>query len=101
MTDLGAKQPFSIGKAAARLLWRGEHVCRWEDTQVAPEDAEVIGELLVRGGMLLEDRSPEFISRLPPDERAVAARIELLRKTGAELLALAAAAACILDRPAE
>jgi hypothetical protein len=51
--------------------------------------------------MLLEDRSPEFISRLPPDKPAVASRIELLRKTGAELIALAAAADGILNYPVE
>ena len=73
----------------------------WEDTQVAPEDVELIGQLLLRGGMILEDNSPEFISRLPADERIVAARIELLRKTGGQLVALAAAAGTILSDPVE
>ena len=68
---------------------------------MAPEDVELIGRLLLHGGIILEDRSPQFISRLPRDELIVAARIELLRKTGGQLVALAAAAATILNDPVE
>ena len=64
---------------------------------MAPEDVELIGRLLLRGGMIVEDHSPEFISLLPADERIVAARIESLRKTGGQLVVLAAAAAAILN----
>ena len=76
-------------------------MCGWEDTQVAPEDNELVGQLIVRAGMIMEDRSEEFISRLPAEERVVAARIELLRKTGEQLVALATAAATILEDPVE
>ena len=76
-------------------------MCGWGDTQVTPEDIELIGELLVRAGMIMEDRTGEFISRLPADEPLVAVRIESLRKTGGQLVALAAAAATILEDPFE
>ena len=76
-------------------------MCGWEDTQVAPEDVEQIGQLLVRAGMIMEDRTGEFISRWPTDKRVVAAHIELLRKTGEQLVALATAAATILEDPVE
>ena len=54
---------------------------------MAPEDIELIGELLVRAGMIMEDRNEEFISRLPADKPVIAARIGLLRKTGEQLVA--------------
>lgn len=63
---------------------------------MAPEDVELIGQLLVRAGMIMEDRTGEFVSHLPDDQEIVANRIELLRKTGDQLVALAAAAATIL-----
>lgn len=66
---------------------------------MAPENIELIGQLLVRAGMIMEDRTGEFISRLPADKPVVAGRIELLRKTGEQLVALAAAAATILEHP--
>ena len=72
-----------------------------EDAQVAPHDVELIGQLLVRAGMVMEDRTGEFISRLPADKPVVGARIELLMKTGEQLVALATAAATILEDPVE
>lgn len=68
---------------------------------MAPEDLELIGLLLVRAGMIMEDRTGEFISRLPADKPVIATRIELLRKTGEQLVALATAAATILEDPVE
>ena len=68
---------------------------------MAPEDIELIGLLLVRAGMIIEDRTGEFISRLPADKPVIAARIELLRKTGQQLVALATAAATVLEDPVE
>lgn len=68
---------------------------------MAPEDIELIGLLLVRAGMIMEDRTGEFISRLPADKPVIADRTELLRKTGEQLVALATAAAAILEDPVE
>ena len=68
---------------------------------MAPEESELIGQLILRAGMIMEDRAGEFISRLPADKSVIAARIELLRKTGEQLVALAAAAATILENPVE
>ena len=59
------------------------------------------GILLVRTGMIMEDRTGEFIGRLPADNLVIAVRIELLRKTGEQLVALAAAAATILEESVE
>jgi hypothetical protein len=72
-----------------------------EDTQVAPQDIELIGQLLVRAGMIMEDRTGEFIIRVPPHRPAIVARIELLKKTGGQLVALAAAVAAILEESYE
>lgn len=74
-------------------------MCLGEGTPVAPEDNELIGLLLVRAGMIMEDRIGEFISRLPKDHRIVSTRIELLRQTGEQPVALAAAAVIIVDAP--
>ena len=68
---------------------------------MAPEDIELIGQLLVRAGMIMENRTGVFISRLPADNPVIAARTELLRKTGEQLVALATAAATILEDPVE
>jgi hypothetical protein len=46
--------------------------------------------------MIMQDRTGEFVSHLPKDERIVAHRLELLRKTADQLVAIAAAAATIL-----
>ena len=68
---------------------------------MAPEDIELIGQLLVRAGMIMEDRTAEFISRVPAAKPVIAARLALLRKTGEQLVALATATATILEEPAE
>ena len=68
---------------------------------MAREDFELIGQLLVRAGMIMEDRTEELISRLAKNKPVIAARIELLRRTGEQLVALATAAATILEDPVE
>ena len=55
-------------------------MCGSEDSQVAPDEIELIGHLLVRAGTIMEDRAGEFISRLPADKPVIAGRIELLRR---------------------
>lgn len=63
---------------------------------MAPEDFEIIGQLLLRAGIIMEDRSPELITRLEPREDLIMERVEVVKNTGRDLLALAAAAQTIL-----
>jgi hypothetical protein len=68
---------------------------------VAQEDFELIGQLLLRAGVLMEDLSPELISRLQPSDQVITHRIELVTATGHDLHTLAAAAQTILRTSAE
>lgn len=66
---------------------------------MAPEDLEIIGQLLLRAGVIMEDISPELITRLDPSEQSIVERVEAVTTTGRDLLALAAAAETILRIP--
>ena len=52
----------------------------------------LIAELCMRAGALMEDRSAELVSSLPPDAAIIEQRIALIEQAGQDLLAFAAAA---------
>ena len=54
--------------------------------------SQIIGDLLVRAGALMEDESVPLIMRLPMDRLQVKARIDRLSQIAADLSALANAA---------
>jgi len=54
--------------------------------------AELIAELCMRAGALMEDRSADLVSAVPSDVAVVERRIARLVQTGEDLAALAAAA---------
>jgi hypothetical protein len=53
---------------------------------------ELIAGLCVRAGALMEDRSAELVSALPPDAVVIEQRITFIEQAGQDLMALAAAA---------
>lgn len=89
------------GNAASRLRCGVEHVYRRKGRTVAPEDFELIGQLLLRAGVLMEDRSSELIIRFQQSEPLMAEQVELVTATGRALLTLAAAAETILRTSAK
>ena len=46
------------------------------------EFADLIGRLSVQAGMLMEDRCPELIMRLPSEQLAVEGRVDRMARTG-------------------
>ena len=60
------------------------------------EFADLIGRLSVQAGMLMEDRCPELVMRLPSEQLAVEARVDRMERTGRDLVALAAASRVLL-----
>jgi len=57
---------------------------------------ELIAELCMRAGALMEDRSADLVSAVPPDLAVVERRIARLAQAGEDLLTLAAAARTLL-----
>jgi hypothetical protein len=57
-----------------------------------PEDCRnLVGQLCVRAGMLMEDRSPELITSLSAEELTIVARLNTMEQAGLDLIALARA----------
>ncbi len=57
---------------------------------------DLIGELLVRAGMLMEDESGEMIRQLPTERGQLIGRVDRLAQVAADLGSLAAAAQALL-----
>jgi hypothetical protein len=55
----------------------------------------LIGDLLVYGGMLMEDESVVLIRRLPHDAAEVKARLDRFQRVAADLNSLATAATAV------
>jgi hypothetical protein len=53
---------------------------------------ELVAGLCMRAGALMEDRSVELVSALPPDAAVIERRADLIERAGQDLIALAAAA---------
>ena len=56
----------------------------------------LIGDLLVRAGMLMEDESGEMIRQMPAEHDQISARIARLARVAADLASLASAAGTLL-----
>lgn len=60
------------------------------------ESTQLIGQLLVRAGMLMEDQSPTFVLKLPSELELIAERIGRLAQVATDLANMASAAGSLL-----
>ncbi|NTZ42562.1 hypothetical protein G7A66_05580 [Altererythrobacter sp. SALINAS58] len=60
---------------------------------------ELIQQLLLEAGRIMEDGSPDLALAAPDDRQALLSRIDQLTRDGRAIVALAAAAAALAEQP--
>lgn len=66
------------------------------DATLSPHNRELIQDLCLAAGRIMEDVSAEMPLTLPDDHTSIAERVELLHRAAEDMVALASAAKALL-----